>query len=203
MLDVDLGLLVCARADVLRQQGSAGAAQVSLAVRCVLEQLAIPAEVALRRRDVAVGLDAVGPERVGGILDGEPPVRRRARDDDVVALGDIEGTEDRLEASRAALDVDTLVADGIAVPGAGSGRDGVGDPHVTVAEDEPAARDHVGRLHGRVVEEVVQLEVAGRQGLVRGRRLVPTAPRPATQRRSTGCCGDRAGTSPRRTPPRP
>ncbi len=105
-------------------------------------------------------------------------MRRRARDDDVVALGDIEGAEDRLDVSRAALDVDTFVAHGVAVPRAGAGSDGVGDPHVAVAEDEPAARDDVGVLHRRVVEQVVQLEVPGCQGMVRRRRLVADLPDP-------------------------
>ena len=183
VLDVDLGLLVGARADVLGEERTVRLAQVALAVGGVLEELAVLAEIALGRRDVAVRLDAVRPQRlVAGDL-GEPPVRRRPRDDDVVALADVEGAEDRLDAGSAALDVDALVADPVAVPGARRARDGIRDAHVTVAEDESATGDDVGALDRGGVEEVMELEVPGRQRMVRRRRLVRDPPHGGADRR--------------------
>ena len=44
----------------------ARAVQVALAVRRVLEELAEPRQVALRRRDVGVGLDRVEPDSSAG-----------------------------------------------------------------------------------------------------------------------------------------
>jgi hypothetical protein len=79
VLDVDVGLLVGVGADVLGEQRPLGLAQVSLTVRRVLEQLAVLAQVALRRRDVAVGLDAVDAQRVLRGAPRDPAVGRRAR----------------------------------------------------------------------------------------------------------------------------
>jgi hypothetical protein len=92
-----------------------GAVQVALAVRRVLEELAVAGEVALRRRDVAVRLDRVEPQRGAVRRRRHPPVRGRPRDHHVVTGVDLEMAEDRLDGGRAALDVDHLVADGVAV----------------------------------------------------------------------------------------
>jgi hypothetical protein len=58
VLDVDLRRLRGVGADVLGEQRPGGDAQVALAVGGVLQQLPEAGEVALRRGDVRVGLDA-------------------------------------------------------------------------------------------------------------------------------------------------
>ncbi len=136
----------------------------------MLEQLPVAREVALRRRDVGVGLDRVQPAR----LSRHPAVVGRARDQHVV-LGPVgDRPEDRLDRARAGLDVDALVADGVAVERrrrrAG---DDVADPDVVVAEHHPPALDGARTVAlARRREEPVQREVArlervvGRAGLV-------------------------------------
>ncbi len=176
MLDVHLGLGTGLLTDVLRQQGPPGKSQVSLAVRAVLEELAVLAEVALRRRDVAAGLDADGAQRLRAGADRQPPVSRRARDDDVVTLPDLERPEDRLDPRPPTLDVDDLVADPVAVPGARRSGDGIGQPHVTVAEQQPAAGDDVGPLDGLGRKEVVRAQVTRQQRVVGCRGEVTDAP---------------------------
>ena len=70
-------------------------------------------------------------------------MRRRARDHDVVALRHVEGPEDRLDPGAAALEVDALVADPVAIVGTrGVGHD-VEQADVGIAEDEPPTRDDV------------------------------------------------------------
>jgi hypothetical protein len=60
-----------------------GPSQISLTVRSVLEKLAETREISPRRRDVAVCLDAVRPQSFSPLW--YPPVRRRTRDEDVIA----------------------------------------------------------------------------------------------------------------------
>ena len=150
-----------------------------------------------------VGLDAVGAQRVLGGALGDPPVRRRPRDDDVVALADVERAEHRLDPRPAALDVDALVADPVAVPRARRAGHGIRDAHVAVAEHEPASGDDVGPLDVLGVEQVVQPEVPRHQRVVRRRRQVADRPLAGSRRWSRGCCGGRAARSPRRSPPPP
>jgi len=80
-VDLDVGLV-----DRLRH---GRAAQVALAVRRVLEQLAELRQVAPRRRDVAVGFDGVEPQRL--VTGRHPAVHGGAREDDVVTEPDVEG----------------------------------------------------------------------------------------------------------------
>ena len=167
-------------AHVLGEQRAGGAAQVPLAVGRVLEQLAVLRQVALRRRDVGVGLDAVGPQRVLGGALRDPPVRRRPRDDDVVALGDVEGAEHGLHACPPTLDVHALVAHPVAVPGTRGAGDGIRDAHVPVAEHQATARDDVGVLHVLGLEQVVQPQVPRDQRVVGRRGEVPDGPLPRT-----------------------
>ena len=68
--------------------------QVALAVRRVLEELAEPGEVALRRRDVAVRLDGVEPRDLAVDVARQPAVRGRPRDQHVVAGAVAEHAED-------------------------------------------------------------------------------------------------------------
>ena len=150
-------------------------AQVALAVGRVLEQLAVAGEVALRRGDVAARLDRV--ETRGLALAQHPPVDRRAGDDRVVALGDLERAELRLEQRGSALDVDALVTDGVLVQRGREPDVGVGDAHVTVAEDEPTTGHRVRPGSLLVGEEVVEPEVPGEQRLVGRERLVGQLPR--------------------------
>ena len=142
----------------------------------MLEQLAVLAEVALRWRDVAARLDADGAQRVLGRALRDPAVRRGPRDDDVVALADLERAEHRLDPRPAALDVDALVADAVAVPRARGAGDGVRQAHVTVAEQQPAAGDDVGVLDDLRGEQVVRLQVPRQQRVVGGRAEVADAP---------------------------
>jgi hypothetical protein len=88
-----------------------GTVQVALAVGRVLEELAEAREVALGRVDVGVGLDRVEPGRLGR----HPAVVGRARDHDVVAGAVGHDAEHGLDGAAARLDVDALVADGVAV----------------------------------------------------------------------------------------
>ncbi len=152
-----------------------GAVQVALAVRRVLEELPEARQVALGRVDVAVGLDGVEPARLGG----HPAVGGRARDHDVVAGAVGHDAEDGLDGAGAVLDVDALVADGVAVErrGVGAGED-VGDPDVVVAEDQAATLDRAG-----AGLEVVQPQVARLERVVGRARLVGELPRPAVDER--------------------
>ena len=108
VLDVDLDV------GALGQQRLGRPAQVALAVRRVLEELAVPRQVALRRGDVAVRLDRVGAQRL--VPGRHPAVGGGPREDHVVALRrpPARRTPSR-RVRRAALDVDALVADGVAV----------------------------------------------------------------------------------------
>ena len=142
----------------------------------MLEQLAVLAQVALGRRDVAVGLDADGAQRVLGRALRDPAVGRGPRDDDVVALADLERAEDGLDPGPAALDVDALVADAVAVPRARGAGHGIRQPHVAVAEQQPPAGDHVGVLDDLRGEQVVRREVARQQRVVGGGAQVADAP---------------------------
>ena len=142
----------------------------------MLEQLAVLAEVALGRRDVAARLDADGAQRVLGRALRDPAVRRGPRDDDVVALADLERAEDGLDPRPAALDVDALVADAVAVPGARRAGHGVRQAHVAVAEQQAAAGDDVGVLDDLRGEQVVRLQVARQQRVVGRGGQVADAP---------------------------
>jgi hypothetical protein len=153
--------------------------QVALAVGRVLEELAEPREVTLGRVDVGAGLDRVEPRGLGR----DPAVVGRARDEDVVAGPVGHDAEDRLDRATAGLDVDALVTDGVAVErrGVGAGDD-VADPHVVVAQDQPAPLDGTGARR-----EVVELEVTRLERVVGRARLVGEVPDRAV--------GDRAGHS--------
>src|SRR5690606_3093694 len=106
------------------------------------------------------------------------------RNDDVVALRHLEGPEHRLDPGRSALDIDALVADGVAVPrGDGTGDD-VEDSYVTVAEYEAPARDRVDGADVVLVEAIEHVQMAGQQGLVRSRRQVPDHPLTSTADRA-------------------
>ena len=80
----------------------------------MLEELAGRRQVALRRADVAPGLDdqRVRPARLPS---GDPAVRRAGGHDHVVARAAVEGPERRLQPGAARAQVDDLVAGGVAV----------------------------------------------------------------------------------------
>lgn len=158
----------------LAQQRLGGPVQVTLAVGRVLEQLAVARQVALGRRDVAVGLDGVGAQRPLPVR--KPAVRGRGRDDDVVALPGLQGSEHGLHGGLAGLDVDDLVADGVAVQRRVLGGHDVGDADVAVAEHEPAPGDHVGLGPGLFGEQLVQPEMPGLERVVGGGGLVGQLP---------------------------
>jgi hypothetical protein len=149
------------------------AVQIALAVRRVFEQLTELRQIAANRRDVRIRLDAVGADTV---RTGQPPVRRRARQQDVVALACVECAEHGFDHRRAGFDVDALVADRVPVQRGGLPGPHVRDADVVVAEDEPAPGDDVGRLDVGFLEKFVEFQVPGEQRLVRHRRLVGQAP---------------------------
>jgi hypothetical protein len=111
VLDVDLDVRT------LGQQRLCGTTQIALAEWRVLEVLPVLGQVAFRRADVAVRLDHVRAQRLRARRN--PAVGGRAREDDVVTGTDLQGPEDRLDRRRTSLDVDALVAGGIAVVRAG------------------------------------------------------------------------------------
>jgi hypothetical protein len=105
VLDEHLGGLV------LADLGLGRPAQVALAVRGMLEQLAEARQVAAWRRDVAVRLDGVGLHRSAR----DPAMRCRARHDQVVARSERQVPEHGLEHALAGLDEHALVAGRVAI----------------------------------------------------------------------------------------
>ena len=97
----------------------AGPVQVPFAVRRMLQELPVPGQVPLRRRDVRVRLDHVAAQRlrpgVSGVSGRDPPVRRRPGQDHIVARPHRQRAEHRLHGARAGLDVDAFVAGRVAV----------------------------------------------------------------------------------------
>ena len=165
VLDQDLDVLA------LDEQRTDRPVQVALAVRRVLEQLPVAREVALGRRDVAVGLDRVEPAG----LRRQPAVGGGTGQQHVVTAPVGERPEDRLHGPTARLDVDALVTDRVAVERRGLGPgDHVGDADVVVGQDEPTAGDRVRA--GRPLEEPVQPEVSRLERVVGDPRLVGELP---------------------------
>ena len=164
---LDVALLITG----LDHEGLRGPVQVAFAVRRVLQELPEPGEVALRRGDVAVGLDRVEPTG----LARPPPVGGGPRHDDVVTGPVGQRPEHGLHDPGAGLDVDALVADRVAVVGRLPGvRDDVADPDVVVAEHEPPTGD---RVRGdAILEEPVQLQVPRLERVVGGAGLVGQLP---------------------------
>ena len=128
----------------------------------MLEELAEPREVALRRGDVAVRLDRVEPGHLAVDVTRDPPVRGRPRDHDVVPRAVGQHAEGGLHGAGAVLDIHALVAHRIAVVGARTVGDRVADPDVAVAQHQPPTGDRVA-TDGHVVE----LQVPRLQGVVR------------------------------------
>jgi hypothetical protein len=139
------------------EQRLGGSAKVALAVRRVLEELALPRQVAARWADVPGRLH----RQQAQLAVGDPAVRRGRGDDDVVAGADRQGTEDRLDHRGTALDVHALVADRVAVERRRPVGHDVGHPDIGVCE-EVLATEH--RVAGSV--ELVGLEVPGLQRVV-------------------------------------
>jgi hypothetical protein len=129
----------------------------------VLQELALRRQVALRRPDVAARLQreevdlAVRPDAVGA----------RRRDDEVVAVADLEAAVDRVDGRGAAVDVEQLVAGRVAVQRAGRGRGDEADGDVVVAEQPPPVGDRVG-VPAEL--QVLRLERPRLERVVRGER---------------------------------
>ncbi len=174
VLDVDLHV------GPLHLAGRGRHPQVPLAVRRVLEQLPEPGQVAAWRRDVAVALDRVEAQRLPR---HHPAVRGGARDDRVVTRADLEIPEDRLQPPLPGLDEGALVTGGVAVVGRGAPGDHIAQPHVAVAEQQPAAGHRVDPAGIEVGEELVRREVARQQRGVRHRGLVGQLPCPRVDQR--------------------
>ena len=174
------------------------AEQVALAVRRVLQELAEPGEVALRRGDVAVRLDRVEPGDLAVDVAGDPAMGGGTRDHDVVTGAVGQHSEGGLHGAGAVLDVHALVAHGVAVVGARTVGDGVADPDVAVAQHQPPAGDRVA-THGHVME----LEVPRLERVVRCGPEVGQLPHLAVDDRRRDALRGRAARSRRRTPPPP
>ncbi len=128
----------------------------------MLEDLAVLRQPALKRRDVAVGLNRVHPQ---GLPAGRhPPVGGGPGKDDVVAGVHVEVAEDGLDRRRPALDEDALVTGRVAVERRGLTGDDVGQPHVGVGQHQPPAGHGVDRLPLLPGEQVVQPQVAASSG---------------------------------------
>ena len=155
--------------------------QVALAVRGVLEELPVAGQVALRRGDVARGLDDVQPQRL--VVAHHPPVGGRPGHDDVVTGSHLEVAEDRLDGGGTGLDEHALVAGRVAVERRGLARDHVAEPHVGVAQHEPSAGHGVERLPLDPGHEVVQPQVTRQQGMVGSGPLVGQLPGPGVDDR--------------------
>ena len=144
VLDEHLGHLVGRLTDVLGQQRRHRHAQVALAVRRVLEELAVLATGSAEAATMwELHSMAMHPQRLVRGRCRDPAVGRRPRDHHVVAPTDLQRTEHGLDAGAAALDVHALVADRVAVPRAGLGRHDVAEPHVLVAQQQPPAGHRV------------------------------------------------------------
>ncbi len=137
------------------------APQVPLAVRRVLQELPLGGQVAPRRSDVSERLDGQHPHRL--VTGRHHGVRRRRRDDDVVAGAHPELAEDGGHASGALLDVQALVAGGVAVQRRGPVGGDVPDPDVAV-DHQLLPAGHRVRASG---VQLVRLVVPGQQGMVR------------------------------------
>ena len=125
----------------------------------MLEQLPVAVAVAVRRLDLARGVEAE-PELLLAQRQLEA-VRGAARDHDVVALAERHAAEHRAQHAAAAVDVEHLVA--LAVPVEAVERlDRLADRHldVVVEHQEPAAGDRVAaRLDGVRVRQPVHVGV--------------------------------------------
>ena len=163
------------RVELVGDQRPVRALDVALAVGRRLEELAVARQVPGGRRDVRVRLDHVAAQRLVAARD--PAVGGRAGEEHVVAAGDRERAEDRLDHAPPGLDVDALVADRVAVEGRRLPGDDVGDPDVRVPQHEPPARHGVGGLPLLAGEEAVQVEVSRQQRLVHRRGEVAGRPR--------------------------
>jgi len=105
----------------------------------------------------------------------------RPRDDDVVTLTDLEGPEDGLDPRLPALDVDALVADGVAIPRRIGAAHGIREPDIPIAHEETTSRDGIGGADDGVgLEEVMGLEVTRHQRMVGRGRQVADGPLPDT-----------------------
>jgi hypothetical protein len=141
VLDVHVCRFIAAGAGGLCQQRALWQSQVTFAVGSVFEQLAVPAQIALGRSDVRVRLDAVGAQRL--LAHRYPTVGGRPWNDQVVATGHVERTKDRLDLGAAPLDEDALVTYSIAIERTWRVSHDVGDPHIAVAQNKPAAGHRV------------------------------------------------------------
>ena len=186
----------------LDQQRLGRAVQVALAVRGVLQQLAVARQVALRRGDVRVGLDARKPQRLAA---GRDPAVRGGRAAAPRSRPCRAGSAPNTVSTVAAPDSTYTHSSPIALrySGDGSPGDHVGDAHVGVAEHQPPPGHRRRRpstpRRGTARAAAGAAGAAGGSARWRG-RAAPTASR---RRSPTGCRGGRAARSRRRSPPRP
>src|SRR5579875_3536830 len=136
------------RSVVLGDERALGWPDVSFGKRCPFSQLAPARQVAPGHRDVAGRLD---DERFNTSRE-HPAVGGRSGDQHVVPFGGLDGPEHRLEQRGPRLEVDHLVAGGVAVELAGAVGCHAADGDVVVAEQDLPPGDQVrstGRLARR------------------------------------------------------
>ena len=166
MLDINIHV------NLVHHDRIGGLAQIPLAIGRVFEELPVFRQIAFGRRDMAVGLDAVGPERTAA--GGDPAMIGRPGQDHVVAGTDLEMAEGGFDHRGAGLDKHAFVAGRIAINRRSCARDDIRNAHIAVAKHEPAAGNDINIE--RVVEQVMQFEVAGEQRLIGRRRLIGECP---------------------------
>ncbi len=119
-----------------------GAVEIAFAIGSMFEELAVAGQIAARGADVTGGFGEQGPHRLLGRID-HPAVDGRRRDHDVIAAGERDRAEGRLEDACTRLDEDELVADRVLGKRAVLAADEVRDPGVVVDEEEVAVGDRI------------------------------------------------------------
>ena len=148
----------------LGEQGAVRAAQVTLAVGGVLEELPVLGQVAPGRPDVPGGLHG---ERGRAFPARQPSVNRPAGDHHIVTGHGVDRAVDGLQPRAAVLQINGFVAGGVPVQLTGGVRGGKGNPHVVIGEQELPAEHHVttpgqvGGAHMARHQRVVRRGLAG------------------------------------------
>jgi len=152
----------------LGEQWANGAAQVTLAVGGVFEELPVLGQVAPGRPDVPGGRHG---EHGRAVPAGQPAVNRPARDHHVVTGHGVDRPVDGLQPRTAVLQINGFVAGGVPVQVAGDVSGGKGNPHVVIGEQQLPAEHQVttaGQVGGAHVARHQRMVRRGLAGLGAG-----------------------------------